>query len=167
MKIWFSRGVNLIFTALLIFLLLKRVPDFYEHFKAEGSQTSEFQMPLTTGELFQWPNEKPFVIVFWATWCAPCELELFRINKLILNKQIKADSVLAISSESEKSLVTKVSKERNYQFLIGLDAQGQVANQFKVNATPTVVFINKDKKIHWMTTGLSPSLEFRVKNFLN
>lgn len=43
---------------------------------------------------------------------------------------------------------------------------GQVSKKYNVTGTPTVVFIDAEEKINWITTGLSPTLEYRIKEFL-
>ena len=45
---------------------------------------------------------KPTVLVFWATWCGPCKVELARIQRLVSNSSIAPDSVVAVDVGEEK-----------------------------------------------------------------
>lgn len=150
---------------IFIYLLSQRIPQVLDHFKAESSPSPPFNVLSLDGKIFS-PLSPigPKVLVFWATWCGPCEVELGRINKLIQDKNIPAEAVIAITSFEERVLVEKVQKERHYKFKIALDTDGKVADNFRVRGTPTVILIDEHGIIQWITTGVSPLLSQRIKN---
>lgn len=151
-----------------IYVIATKIPGLYAQFKSEGARISDFSLLLNSDENFNSQTlAKKKILVFWATWCPPCELELSRINDLVKEKRISADSVLAISINEEKQLVDQVVTERGYLFQVGYDFDGAVASKFVVAGTPTVVFLNADKTINWITTGLSPFLKLRISYFLD
>ncbi len=151
-----------------MYMIATKIPGIYAHFKSEGTKVTDFSVLMNNGEEFNSQSlAAKKVIVFWATWCPPCELELSRINDLVKEKRISADSVLAISISEEKQTVDRVIAERGYQFQIGYDFDGAIASKFAVAGTPTVVFLNADKTINWITTGLSPLLKLRINYFLD
>jgi len=167
-KKYFSRIINVLITVGIIYLLAQKVPGIWNHFQSEGTVVSDFSVMTNSGVEFntQTMTSKK-VLVFWATWCPPCELELSRINDLVKDKRISAESVLAIAMNEEKQLVDRVAQDRGYLFPIGYDFQGKAAQNFKVAGTPTVIFLNSDKSIRWITTGLSPLLKLRLNVFLD
>lgn len=112
------------------------------------------------------PQGKKSVLVFWATWCGPCELELSRLNRWVRENPQHKTSVFAISSFEDPVLVEKVAKDRAYAFEVLLDANGQLAHDLKVKVTPTIVFIDPSGAVDWISDGLTPTLEFRVRKFL-
>lgn len=149
------------------------MPVFYEHFQAEGKPAPRILIPKLDGSVFdseiineKHGEKKGLVLVFWATWCPPCEVELKRINNLIQQGEVPADSVIAISIQEDPNLVARVVKDRDYKFQIAVSSETTLARQFKVAGTPTIIFIDPEKKIRWISSGLSPFLEFRIKNFL-
>lgn len=166
---FFSLLFNIIFTVFVIYKLSQRIPDVLEHYKMEDQNLPEFQVSLIDGSSLSsqhWTDKK--IMVFWATWCGPCKIELTRLNKLIQEGKIKnPKSVVAISSYEEAELVKKEAIDRDYRFAIGLDLNGSVAQKFKIAGTPTILFADDKSKIKWITTGLSPSLEIRAEEFLN
>lgn len=162
----FSRLLNFIIYGIVLFVLIQRAPSIFKIFQAQGSKAQVISVKDLKGQSFQLPLPKKQVLVFWATWCGPCNIELNRINKLILNKEISSDSIIAISSFEEAHFVSEFSKKHNYQFNIATDETGIAAKNYNVTATPTILFIEKTGDINWMTMGLSPSLEFRLKSFL-
>lgn len=160
--------LNVLLTLAVLVLIAFKIPNIYANFKRQGTMVPEFSV-LTSHDIeFSYKDiARKKVLVFWATWCPPCELELSRINELVKEKRIPAESILAISIQEEKGLVDKTVKERGYLFPVGYDLDGQVSNMFAVEGTPTVVFINEDKTINWQSTGLSPLLKYRLKFFLD
>lgn len=163
-----TKIINILILVAVLFLFATKAPSIWEHFKSEGTVVADFSVLTNTGTDFtsQTLSTKK-VLVFWATWCPPCELELSRINDLVKEKRIPADSVLAISINEDKQTVDRVVAERGYQFQVGYDFNGEVAQKFAVAGTPTVVFLNADKTIRWITTGLSPLLKLRLNIFLD
>lgn len=167
MNKWLGNLSNLIFLAALIYLIYQKAPSIYEHYQAQGIKIPAQQMNLISGEKIDLAKSaKPYAIVFWATWCGPCDIELLRLQKMITNGDINAESVIAVSIGEELTTVAKAAKERNYTFLVATDESYNIANAFKVKGTPTVVLVNQDMSIEWISTGISPSLEFRVKKHL-
>ncbi len=107
------------------------------------------------------------VIVFWATWCGPCTVELTRLQMLINRGLIDPSAVLAISSHEERDVVDRTAREKQYTFQIALDPSGETAAKVGVRGTPTIFLVEPDGSIHWGTVGVSPTLEIRVAKFLN
>lgn len=163
-----AKALNIILTVAVLILLAAKIPGMYENFKSEGTVSPDFSL-LTNSELEF--NTKDLhakkVLVFWATWCPPCEMELSRINDLVKDKRIPAESILAISMHEDKALVDKTAADRGYQFPVAYDIDGKVSQLFQIEGTPTVVFLNSDKTIRWKSMGLSPLLKLRLNIFLD
>lgn len=158
---------NIIIFMIAAYALYMKMPSILTNFKSQDKKSSDFNVKLINGENFNLHSQsKKIVIVFWATWCGPCEIELKRINKMVIDKKIQVSDVLAISSFEEESIVKQKVKKENYLFNIGLDTNGNVFKLFNVSATPTILFIDENKIINWMSAGLSPSLEYRINSFI-
>jgi thiol-disulfide isomerase/thioredoxin len=158
---------NIILICGLVFLALKKAPSIIRQFETEGTHSPNFSISTLDGKLFDLRlQSSPLVIVFWTTWCGPCEVELARINRMIRSNELDSQSVLAISLQEEPTLVEKIIKDRNYLFRIGLDSNGQVGNLFGIAGTPTIILLDKSQRIRWMTSGLSPTLEYHIGKLL-
>lgn len=159
--------LNTLFFIVAVYALYLKLPSILTHFKYQDQKASDFTVKMINGESFNLVTQpKKVVVVFWATWCGPCEIELKRINKMVMDRKIQPADVLAISSKEEESIVREKAKRENYLFNIGLDINGSIANQYQVAATPTIIFIDEKKIVNWMTSGLSPTLEYRITSFL-
>lgn len=163
-----AKALNIILTVVVLVLLAAKIPGVIDNFKTEGSVAPEFSVMTNSGLEFDTKDlHAKKVLVFWATWCPPCEMELSRINELVKDKRIPAEAILAISMQEDKALVDKTVADRGYQFPVAYDFDGKVSQLFKIQGTPTLVFLNGDKTIRWMSMGLSPLLKLRLNIFLD
>lgn len=164
---------NWIFIIFLAYLAYQKLPTVFSQYEKENSSVASFSfnfsnLATNSNQNFtSHQNPKNYSLVFWATWCGPCTVELNRINDLIIEGKIQPDQVYAISSFEDPELVINESKKRNYKMNIAFDPTGEISQLFNVTGTPTIVFIDSNHKIQWMTTGLSPLLSFRLNKFLN
>ena len=85
-------------------------------------------------------SDKPVLVDFYASWCAPCKMLAPTIDK--------------ISEERSDVAVYKVD----------VDDQGALAQQFGVMSIPTLISF-KNGKVHKQALGLIP--ESRVLDLLN
>ncbi len=154
-------------TILLVAFLLLKIPDIFKIYQKHGEVLPSGQIVSLNNEVLTIPSNQKHVLIFWATWCGPCSVELGRIQNLIDKNQIKKESVLAISIGESPQIVRSYVENKKYTFPVAIDLDGAVASLYGVNGTPTILLVNENKEIHWMTVGISPSLELRLKSFLN
>lgn len=158
---------NALFYILIIFLIITKIPGIYQRFQMQSERSPQATVVRLSGEslTFPIPNTKS-ILVFWATWCGPCSIELKRLNSMISKGLISPSQLIAVNIQEDPTTVTKYIDEHQFQFLVAIDTNGSLSDLYKVKGTPTIVFVDQHGKVNWMTEGLSPSLELRVKNFL-
>lgn len=155
----------LLIAALFLYL---RGPQVISLFKLEGKNVSALNpIRALDGSEISLSGEGNKALIFWATWCKPCDIELARINKMILNNELQAKSIIAISVDDNKEVVQAALNERNYKFLVAYDHDGQLSKKFNVTGTPTIVILDQGQTVVWATSGLSPLLSFKLKHYLN
>lgn len=166
-KIYFN---YLIYVGILIIfatLIFKKAPTVYNNYISENSKLETTAIRRLSGDEILVPNIKQNkVILFWATWCGVCHVEMRKLNEMISRGDLKPEDLIAISLDENREDVINFVEKENYQFLIAHDFDGSLARKFKISATPTIMFINKNSKIDWASTGMSLTLEKRVKDFL-
>lgn len=159
--------VNLVILVILGFVLYKKIPTIYNNYTLENSKLENISLqPLSAEEISIPDIRRNKIIVFWATWCPACRSELQKLNDMLTRGEIKSDDVIAISLDEKIEDVAKFIEQENYRFLVAYDYDGRLARKFKISATPTVIFVNKNSNIDWVSTGISPLLGKRVKEFL-
>lgn len=161
----FSKIMNILLFAFLAWMLLQRTPLVMEMFQRQGQSAPSAQVNTLQNEVLTVPLPQKHLLVFWATWCAPCKVELGRINSLIKSGALKPGDVVAVSSAESAETVEAFARENDYRFTVATDPKGAVAAVYNVSGTPTLLLIDEAAKINWMTMGISPSLEVRLKNF--
>ncbi len=165
-KNFLKNNFHHVVTILLVTFLLLKIPDIFKMYQKQGKALLVGQVVLLSGQVESVPAAKKQVLVFWATWCGPCSVELGRIQSLIDKNKIDKNSILAISIGESRETVRNYVTQKKYTFPVAIDFDGALASLYEVNGTPTVFLIDENKNIQWMTVGLSPSLELRLKNFL-
>lgn len=146
---------NIIFTILIIaFFLVVQGPNLLNNFKTQGTKLEELETKLiASGKALQFPPKRNSVILFWATWCAPCKLEMKRLQASINSKEIPAKQVFAYNPFEEKSMIKKFIKDHHYDFQF-IETNPAIEKVITVKATPTYLWLEKNK-IYRMTTGIS------------
>ena len=163
MKTWIEKALSFALWIALAALLVSRLPQWYRAWHKQGTVvTQSFELPTIRGDRVSVPNQNKTALIFWATWCGPCTLELSRVERLIDKGKLAADRVLAVALDRDLDTVKKVVSERGYRFPVAIDASGEVASFYGAEVTPTVVLLNSDNSISWMGMGLSPLLEVRI-----
>ena len=91
---------------------------FFLSFSVKAQDLITFQNFDELNAYIQSNSEKPLVINFWATWCAPCVKELPYFQKLHQeNSNVK---VITVSLDFEKQVESKLKpflKKKNYTFI--------------------------------------------------
>lgn len=100
---------------------------------------------------------KAVLINFWATWCAPCKIEMPWLVALRTQYAPQGFEILGVSEDDADTPRTKLAKfgqeqGLNYPLLVGDDA---VSRKYGgVEFLPTSYFVGRDGKIVAETAGL-------------
>lgn len=158
---------DLILLAIVVYVLAGKVPMWIAQWKAEGQVVQPGALEDLAGASVAYPSPSSgaTVAVFWATWCGPCSVELDRLKKAVDAGELDPKKIVTISVGEEPALVRRTVQERGYPFVNLLDRTGALAQAFKVEATPTVAFLD-GTKVTWLTAGLSPTLVYRAQRHL-
>jgi cytochrome c biogenesis protein CcmG, thiol:disulfide interchange protein DsbE len=158
---------SLVLVGLLIFVLVRQGPSILNRFNQQGKSLKVIgEVQDINGQRWPFPFAGQHVLVFWATWCGPCKVELSRLKSLVQSGQISGEQIHAISIGEPLEKVVSFQKENQYPFSIYIDPQYQIADGLEVAVTPTVLLVDEKSQVSWWTSGLSPSLEWRVKRHL-
>jgi len=88
---------------------------------------------------------RPVILNFWATWCAPCRIEMPEFQAIYENHPDGEISIIAVNLDEPVDRVTKFFRDDlGLTFTALLDDGGVVADQYGVFIYPTTYFINEE-----------------------
>ena len=115
-----------------------------------GDEVPEFVVEMFDGEKINIKDLKGKIVLinFWATWCPPCQEELKRVQKEIIERFKGKDFVfLAISREESKEQVKRFREKNKYTFPMGLDPERKIYSKFATSTIPRNFIVDKNGKI--------------------
>lgn len=105
---------------------------------------------------------KPFLILFWATWCKPCIQELKAVHDLYEDWQDETGvKVIAISIDDSRNSrkVAPFVKGRNWRFEVYIDENSDFKRAMNVNNPPHSFLVDGKGNIVWQHNGYAPGDE--------
>ncbi len=103
---------------------------------------------------------------FWASWCAPCRLEMPLLNDMHNKYKDLGFTVLGVNVEEDTNMPRRYIADRPVDFPILLDKTNQVSKLYKVIAMPTSVVIDRDGNMRYLHQGYQPGDEKKYKKMI-
>ncbi len=118
-------------------------------------QASDFTVSLLGGETLKLKAQrgKPVLVNFWATWCAPCREEMPAMERLYLKHRERGFVLLAVSVDSDASLVKPFLEKLKLTFPVTLDSKMDLANSYGVRALPASFLIDRNGYLTALALG--------------
>ena len=144
-----------IMSSILDFIRKPTVPDNINTTALYDLQGNPFFLP-------QLAQDKPTLLYFWGTWCGYCRYTSPAINDLAKEGYPVVSVALRSGSTQE---VADYLAEHQYSFTTVNDPQGELANQWEVGVTPTIIILHNGK-MDLATTGWTSYWGLKVRLFL-
>lgn len=156
---------NLPLFLLLIFFIITQVPVLANNLKNKGKSipTKEYLIINEKNQYTKFPPPEKSIVIFWASWCGPCKVEMARLGASVKNGKIGKSSIFAINPFEEISIVQEYLKNTPYPFTF-IDAT-DLAFDLNINATPTTLFLDGNR-IESNSSGMSLTGIWSAENFL-
>ncbi len=166
---WVGRIANWTLGAVTFWLLSSLASSWLRQDERIGTLAPTFEATTLTQSQQSFPlnDGHPSIVIFWATWCGPCRMELSRLSSAISSKEIPADRIFAVSQQEDFNVVKTFAEEHRYQFHVLVDERGLGGSMFKVRVTPTIFHLDKNGVITWVAEGLHPLSVSRASSHLN
>ncbi len=123
-----------------------------------GEMAPDFTLIDVTGKRHKLSDYrgKSVIIMFWATWCKPCMMELPHL--IALRNTISEDklAMLAISSEPPALVKRFAAKGKINYTVFSVNTRAMPAPFRNIASIPCNFFIDPDGKIKLATSGLLP-----------
>jgi len=122
-----------------------------------GHPAPDFSLPGLDGKavrLAEFRGKKAVFINFWATWCAPCRLEMPTMEKAYQKYKGKGLEILAVSVDAgSKNAVKNFMDELRLTFPALLDPKMEVLGLYRFFAIPASLLIDKQGIIRFKELG--------------
>jgi len=139
-----------------------------------GFIAPKFTLRNLKGNLDSLDNYKGQVVIlnFWATWCAPCLVEMPSFEALYRRYRSQGLTVLAISiDKGNESKVQKFVEERGLSFPVLLDEKGEAERLYPSVTIPFTYVIGQQGRIvtrvdgakNWQSEDTFEAVEFLLK----
>lgn len=97
---------------------------------------------------------RPVVLNFWATWCAPCRIEMPELQNTYETYQNQDLVILAINAQEEEQLVGDFFDELGLTFTPLLDSDGNVGRTYGAFGLPSTYFVDRSGEITAVHRGI-------------
>ncbi len=154
MKEKLKRYIKEIITFIVVMTIIANIISLYKSSDLSKEKLQAINIELLNNENYSYPNAKPILIHFWATWCPTCKLEASNIQTIS-----EHFDVLSIAVNSGKnSELQKYMKDNNLSYKVLNDKNGFFAQEFKVAVYPTTFIYDKDKNLIFSEVGFTSTL---------
>ena len=114
--------------------------------------------------------DKPVIVSFWATWCAPCKKELDNIAEVYDDWQKKYDvEVIAITIDDARALpkIKPMVAQKKWKYTVLSDVNSDLKKTLNFPNVPQTFLIDKSGNIVYSHSGYAPGdedeLEKKIK----
>ena len=125
----------------------------------------DFSLPDIDGQvrkLSDWDG-KGRLVNFWATWCAPCRLEMPGFEKLYRDKKDEGFIIVGVSADKTgRSGVLDFLHERDITYPVAMETRELELAFGGISAIPTSFLIDRQGVIRHRTFGFFPATGVRI-----
>lgn len=107
-------------------------------------------------------QNKPTLLIFWATWCPPCRAELTHLQEGVIDVFGDAINVLPLSRGEKREVVEEYIAKMGYTFAVGLDSEQKAYNLYASNYIPRCFVIDTDGTVLYSGVGYDEAVAEEV-----
>jgi peroxiredoxin len=127
-------------------------------------QAPDFSLPALDGRTISAHDYrgKKLVLIFWASWCPPCRLEL-PVLRSFYERAHKPEAdfeMLAISLDESREPAEAAAKEAKLPFPVLVDSSKKTADAYGVHSIPAMMIIDKTEEVTYAEFGFNTTTEF-------
>lgn len=139
---------------------------------AENTEVSSAGIETLDGEILTLEGLRGKVVLVnaWATWCAPCVLEMPGFQRVYEDYRDRGFTVLGISrDEGSPDLVRAFLRQKGITYPVAMAWQASLDGFGEVGALPTSYLIGRDGNIKHRVEGIfaEPALRMAVRQLLD
>jgi thiol-disulfide isomerase/thioredoxin len=156
---------NGLFLILSLIIVMTQGKNILNNFMTEGMKI-EIQQVYSFNEsqnISYPPPGTRTMAIFWSSTCAPCMLEMKRLNNSVVGGHIAKRKIFAINMGESPESIRRFIKKTSYPF--HFISAPDIIRKLKVRGTPTSMLLDQNEIIS-MNTGISLIGIWRAEFFL-
>lgn len=116
---------------------------------SDGALAPVFESETPAGEpvSLEALRGRPVVLNFWATWCAPCRVEMPALQRASERYAGEGLTILAVNAMEPAGRVTEFMDELGLTFPAVLDPDGEILDLYGVRVFPTTIVVDAEGRI--------------------
>jgi len=161
---WALIGAGLLVGGAIGVILLFGIPraslggaDTLEVAPARGARSPDFSLQRIDGEQVSLRGYRgsPVLINFWATWCAPCRIEMpFLQERYERFAESHGLKVVAIDFDEPQPDVQAFAESFGLTFDLLLDPGGEVQRLYQIRGYPSSYFVDREGVVRVVHIGV-------------
>jgi peroxiredoxin len=140
-----------------------------ETYTKVGARIPQFTVTTLEGKRFSSTEVKGKVLVLnlWATWCAPCRVEMPRLEREIWKSFNRNDfAMIAIAREETNEQITAFQKTIGFTFPMAADPDRSIFKLFASGGIPRTYVIGRDGTILYQSLGYEEAEFDKLKSVI-
>jgi thiol-disulfide isomerase/thioredoxin len=93
------------------------------------------------------------LVMFWATWCGPCQKEMPEIQRIYAKASSRGLDVLAISVDDEKTGIAEFVHDRGVHYPVIWDEGHAISECWRPTTMPTAVIVDRSGYVRFRHDG--------------
>lgn len=158
---------NIFFLIVSVYAAYSLLPVLQNNLEKEGLLISSQKYKVIdrngTNQELLFPTKSRSIAIFWATWCAPCKMEMARLSASVKDGKIPIGAIIAINPFESSEVVRSFLKTESHPFTF-IEDNG-ISQLLKVDRTPTTMFIENQTILN-LSSGLSFIGIWKAERFL-
>jgi peroxiredoxin len=135
-----------------------------------GKPAADFRLPALNGNLVSLSELRGQVVLvnFWATWCAPCRVEMPEIVRAYERYKSRGFTVLAVNVEDDWPEAAEFAQQYGLPFPVLLDKEGRLSRAWRLRGLPSTIFIDRSGTVAVVHLGplTAEMIDQRLKSLL-
>jgi cytochrome c biogenesis protein CcmG/thiol:disulfide interchange protein DsbE len=123
-----------------------------------GKHVASFSIPGLNGGTIvaPWKSGHATVLIFFASWCPPCQAEMPKVAAYLRNHNEGSIRVIGMDSHDKRGPALAFVKKKGVAFPVAFDPNLTVATLFNLEAIPDTAFVNAKGVVTQIYMGAIP-----------